>query len=833
MGKRFTPAVHEAVELIWGHADADSARRGQDMLQQAAEAGDADAWGLLARTYMGQGAVWENSGLPQVNDEETVHAYILKSIAGGSAAGAVCAVAQRWFYPTEQEALLAHWESVEAAWEEAKAYTGKDGEPMMSFLVGAAYKYGAESLLLGQDSQEAPLLRARKALPYLEEALEGGLAWALDLYKDCVRIIGQAECNEELVANYRKLEDRFCKAGFAHVLWSRGEDLYDQQNYEAARTYYEKAAAAGLDNARFNLGYMLRHGQGSPANPQRAFEEYLLPLAEQGHVNSMYQVADIYFWGDFFPRDFAKAYEWCERALARGAEFHGFYVYDVLLPMMCYCKLYGQGTPADEKLAALSIQEEMSQEEAEPLLPGYKRALLQYLMAEVYANGYGGIPRDAEMAEKYRQEATEYGGFKAMLEKMSWERNPITLYSQTKEEDDPLNGETIRGWQERRTAQADKRRPWRLALDLPSGRSIGFVHYGEEELRAALELLTRYCYGTVVLDKEPSDSEHLAVGYGLSGYYLQAYLGGRYACKDVTEQAEALACLAGWAANEGLQGQDWQADEDAEKKSQWNHYLRLAEKCKQQDDRPGRIAALERAAELGCGHAMNLLGIIHSDDIKEASIWFLNATRTKDASDVVSAWYSLGKLHKENAQGDGAQALHYLEKAAHMGDSAAWLELGICYLKGIGTEPDYEKGVACYEKSIAMGDYEAMLARAHLCLDEEGEWHDLEAAIPCLERVAYEECVDNDWQNEGRVMLAKAYIAKDAAAYYEKARMLVREAAGEGNLEGAFALAHFYKEDGEMIAYRKVLKRAAEAGYEPAQEEVEHMYDTSEWSECL
>ena len=63
--------------------------------------------------------------------------------------------------------------------------------------------------------------------------------------------------------------------------------------------------------------------------------------------------------------------------------------------------------------------------------------------------------------------------------------------------------------------------------------------------------------------------------------------------------------------------------------------------------------------------------------------------------------------------------------------------------------------------------------------------------------------------------------------------MLVREAAGEGNLEGAFALAHFYKEDGEMIAYRKVLKRAAEAGYEPAQEEVEHMYDTSEWSECL
>ncbi|BAL81804.1 hypothetical protein SELR_00960 [Selenomonas ruminantium subsp. lactilytica TAM6421] len=832
MGKQFTPAVHEAVELIWCHADAESARRGQAMLQQAAEAGDADAWGLLARTYMGQEAVWENSGLPQIKDGEKVHAYILKSIAGGSAAGVVCAVAQRWFYPTEQEALLAHWESSEAAWEDAKAYTGKEGEPMMSFLVGAAYRYGAEPLLRGQSTHEAPLVRARKALPYLEEAVEGGFAWALDLYKDCVGIISQAERDGALIAKYRKLEDKFCREGVPHAIWSRGEDLYEQQNYEAARSYYEKAAA-GLDNARFNLGYMLRHGQGISENPRQALEEYFLPLAEQGHVNSMYQVADIYFWGDFFPRDFAKAYAWCERALGRVTECHGFYAYDVLLPLMCYCKLYGQGTPADEKLAALTIQEEMQREEAAPSLPGYKRALLQYLMAEVYAHGYGGISQDEELAETYRQAATEYGGFKSMLAKMSWARNPIVLYSQTKDEDGPLNGETLRSWQERRTAQADQQRTWRLGFDLPCGRSIGFVHYGEEELRAALDLLKQDCYGILLLDKEHSDSEHLAVGYGLGGYYLQAYLGGRYFCKEVAQQAEALDCLSAWAANEGLQGQDWQADEDAEKKSQWNYYLRLAEKCKQQGDKPGRIVALERAAELGCGHAMNLLGIIHSDDIKEASIWFLNAARTDDADDVVSAWYSLGKLHKENAQGDGAQALHYLEKAAKMGDSAAWLELGICYLKGIGTKKDYEKGVACYEQSIAMGDYEAMLARAHLCVDAEGEWHDLEAAIPCLERVAYEECADNDWQNEGRVMLAKAYLAKDTDAYYEKARSLVRQAAGEGNMEGAFALAHFYKEDGEMIAYRKVLKRAAEDGYEPAQEEVEHMYDTSEWSECL
>ena len=58
MAKRFSPAVHEAVDLLWGHYDPESAARGQESLREEAQAGDADAWGLLARTYMGQSAVW-------------------------------------------------------------------------------------------------------------------------------------------------------------------------------------------------------------------------------------------------------------------------------------------------------------------------------------------------------------------------------------------------------------------------------------------------------------------------------------------------------------------------------------------------------------------------------------------------------------------------------------------------------------------------------------------------------------------------------------------------------------------------------------------------------
>ena len=65
MAKEFQPAVREAIDLIWGHFDPESARRGQELLRRAAAGGEADAWGLLARTYMGSEKLetWETSGL--------------------------------------------------------------------------------------------------------------------------------------------------------------------------------------------------------------------------------------------------------------------------------------------------------------------------------------------------------------------------------------------------------------------------------------------------------------------------------------------------------------------------------------------------------------------------------------------------------------------------------------------------------------------------------------------------------------------------------------------------------------------------------------------------
>lgn len=834
MAKRFQPQVHEAVELIWNQYDKECGLKGQAMLREAAEGGDMDAWAILARTYMGVTAVGEMNGLGFVADDEKVHECLLKSIKGGSAIGVLCAIADKGLHPTEHEAMLEKWESPEKVIEAMQEYTGKGGEPLASYLLGIAYDYGSVSFLRG--SQEGELELLQTALPYLEEAVQGGFAFGMDTYKKCVRSSCRNGGDMSQVEKYRRYEDGFCRSGYPHALWSRAEDLYEEERYRDAFALYEKAAKAGHENSLYNLGYMYRHGQGVKEDPRKAFEEYFLPLALQGHVTSMYQVADLYFWGDYFERDFDKAFEWCGKSLDKIAQCHDFYNYDVLMPLICYCKLYGRGTSMAQEAAARSIREEMTREEQQEMLPPYKRALLQYLMAEVYEHGYGGLPQNEKLAEQYRSAATEYKGFQIMLSKLSWEKAEgagawKSLAAGGSNSMD--KADTFRSWQDERTERAEGRRPWKLSLEWEDSYGVSFWHYDRDELRAALELNKRDVYISVLLNKNYKGCDYLGASFDGEKYYLQAKISAGYTYKEEKDPEAAAEVLAAWAEGKGLVGEGWQNDEDAQQRRQWNDYLHEADECQANDDDEGRIAALKAAADIGCGHAMNLLGIICGDDFKTASQWFLNATTTKVREDVVSAWYSLGRLHLQHPEGSGSQAMYYLQKAADMGETGAWVQLGICHLKGIGTVQDYERGVACYEKGIELGDYEAMYARAMLCQDEEGEWHDPDTAIRVLQRAAAETCEENHYQNEARLLLAKALMAKDEEANYDQARALVRKAAGEGCLEAVWTMSHFYKLEDNFRAYRKVLRDLVDDGYEPAREELDEMYATSEWSECL
>ena len=244
---------------------------------------------------------------------------------------------------------------------------------------------------------------------------------------------------------------------------------------------------------------------------------------------------------------------------------------------------------------------------------------------------------------------------------------------------------------------------------------------------------------------------------------------------------------------------------------------------------------MKKAASLGSGRAMVSLGVecARQDDFKSAEQWYQNAILTEDDDDTVVAWYWLGRLYLEHEEGHGLEARYYLEKAAECGMAWAWSQLAYCYLKGIGTAADHEKALACLDKGVEAEDHEAMLVRARLCCDEEGNWQEFETAIPLLERAIQDDGEGNEWQNEARLQLAKAYLARDAREYGEKAKELLGIAAAEGFTEALYELAHLYKEQGNLEDYRQAMRRAAEKGYEPARQELDETYADMAWSECL
>lgn len=851
MAKEFQPAVREAIDLIWGHFDPESARRGQELLRRAAAGGEADAWGLLARTYMGSEKLetWETSGLEA--DEKKVNECLKWSLLGGSALGVLCAIEHRGLYPTEMAEILSHWGTVEAALEEAREY---DREAMGAHLLGLCYASGSVCGFLDKWEEDSEERRAELGLPYLEKAMKLGLALSYDTFGACAQVRHKSTGNLDKVEKALAFEGRFAKAGVPHVLFMRGKRLFGEGEPKEVFDCMEQAGAQGHREAIYWLGYMCRHGLGTKEVPARAMQ-YFLPMAEQGYVPAMGQAAEIYFWGELGERDFESAYQWCERMLDRIEELvrlepeAGIYNYEMILPLMCYCKYYGYGTIIDREMATRTILRETDIAEREDNQSETKLALLQYLKGEVYANGSGGLEKNKALAREYKEKAKAFEGFEERLGNLEWDKSPDgfgcrfswSIFGRPEDTKTRLTeAEDIRSWQDERINKArcqdTSRQPWRLCLDIGERSGANFVRYREEELEKALEMLDDGLYNRIKLDRE-KDEDYLMAGFDKEAgeYWLYASFEGVCRTLWVKERTKALGCFKAWLAEGKLDFTDWQEDETGSDRNKWNELIRQAYRCRAAGNEAGWFSAMKKAASLGSGRAMVSLGVecARQDDFKSAEQWYQNAILTEDDDDTVVAWYWLGRLYLEHEEGHGLEARYYLEKAAECGMAWAWSQLAYCYLKGIGTAADHEKALACLDKGVEAEDHEAMLVRARLCCDEEGNWQEFETAIPLLERAIQDDGEGNEWQNEARLQLAKAYLARDAREYGDKAKELLGIAAAEGFTEALYELAHLYKEQGNLEDYRQAMRRAAEKGYEPARQELDETYADMAWSECL
>lgn len=846
MGKTFQPEVQKAIELVWMKYDEESSAAGQALLRKAACAGDADAWALLARTYMGAEdlAVWEDSGLPV--DEDEADECLKWSLLGGSPLGVICAIEHRSLFPWERAELLSRWGSPQKVLEAAEAYAD---EPMGAHLLGMCYATGAAWGLLGNWEDETKEKKARLAAPFLEKALEKDFALSLDAYSTCADIIREDTGNGNKAEKARVWEERFIRLGVPHVIYEKARRVYDEEDYEAALRLYKEAAERDHLESMYNIGFMCLYGIGAEKDAATALH-LLSNLGEMGYVPAMCQTADIYFWGALGERDFASAYSWCERALDRIAELAGerpreaLYSYEALLPMMCYCKYFGEGTVIDREMAVRTIVAELERQEQERTFSGAKMALLQGLMAEVYANGSGGYAKDKEKARYYRQQAKSYEDYEEWLGDLEWEKSSEglgdrfvwALFGRSEKDKTPLTDvENIRSWQEERIKKArmswKRARPRRLWIELQEGYGTGFWSYTEKDIEKGLELLWQGVYCEMKLEEETGD--YLVAWWEDEKIHIFAEVSGNCSRREARDIAHALTVFMAWYRGEGLIGDGWQEDERGNKRVRWNEIITKANECHRKGDKAGRWAILMEGADEGCSKAMLTLGeeLAEAGDFKGAAVWFLNATRTEEAEDKAWAWYHLGRLYMERPEEKGIEAYYHLQRAADMGLVAACVLLGKCYEKGIGTAKNLQEAVKCYDKALKYDYPPAMIARAGLYLDEGGS-QGAEKAIPLLQKALKEDEADT-WGWDARKLLVDAYLTKGTEEDRDIARYILTQEAKEGNSPAAHMLAHLCLEDGEGEHYREILRHIAAEGYQPAREELDKAYNDSSWSECL
>ncbi len=93
-----------------------------------------------------------------------------------------------------------------------------------------------------------------------------------------------------------------------------------EEDIAQALAFHRLAAAQGLDEARYSVGFAYRFGQGVARDDAEALRWYQLAAA-QGHPSALYCVGEFHERGRGFAADVAEAIRWYRRAQAAGCHY--------------------------------------------------------------------------------------------------------------------------------------------------------------------------------------------------------------------------------------------------------------------------------------------------------------------------------------------------------------------------------------------------------------------------------------------------------------------------------------------------------------------------------
>ena len=103
----------------------------------------------------------------------------------------------------------------------------------------------------------------------------------------------------------------------AKALLDEGIALYQKQDYQHAKPYFEQAQQAGHMKAPRYLGLMYLNGEGVAQNAQTAFA-YFTQAAEAGDITGQYWLGYCYENGVGTAKDMTQAVRWYQKSAARG-----------------------------------------------------------------------------------------------------------------------------------------------------------------------------------------------------------------------------------------------------------------------------------------------------------------------------------------------------------------------------------------------------------------------------------------------------------------------------------------------------------------------------------
>ncbi|MGH8489545.1 MAG: tetratricopeptide repeat protein [Gammaproteobacteria bacterium] len=99
--------------------------------------------------------------------------------------------------------------------------------------------------------------------------------------------------------------------------YEAGVYAYYRQDYETALREFKTVAAAGDENAQYNVGLMYLKGQGVPENPEEA-SRWFHRAAMQGQVDAQSFLGALHADGEGVHQDYSLAAYWLTRAADAG-----------------------------------------------------------------------------------------------------------------------------------------------------------------------------------------------------------------------------------------------------------------------------------------------------------------------------------------------------------------------------------------------------------------------------------------------------------------------------------------------------------------------------------